>query len=173
MRIFAVNDLSDIAHLGDNSGMEKKVVYLSLGSNLGDRAATLQAAVARLAGLPNSKVAAVSAIIETAPWGLLEQPAFLNMALTLNTALTPEQLLVELQQIEEEFGRQRHEHWGARTLDIDMLYYQGEERESEVLRLPHPYLTERRFVLQPLAEIAPELLINGKSVRQWLAELPE
>lgn len=159
--------------MGDNMQMAGKIVYLSLGSNLGDRAAILQSAVARLASLPNSSVSAVSSIIETAPWGLLEQPAFLNMALALETSLTPEQLLAELQQIEHEFGRQRHEHWGPRTLDIDMLYYQGEIRDTSTLHLPHPYLTERRFVLQPLAEIAPGLQIQGKSVRQWLAELPE
>ena len=163
--------MSKAARLGDNEAMDKKRVYLSLGSNLGDRAATIDAAVARLAALPHCSLVAVSSIIETAPWGNLAQPVFLNMALALDTTLPPAQLLAELQQIENDFGRQRHEHWGARTLDIDILYYQDIVSNSEKMQLPHPYLTERRFVLQPLAEIAPELQINGKSVQQWLTEL--
>lgn len=144
-------------------------VYLSLGSNLGDRAGTLRVAVTCLAALPETRVAAESAIIETPPWGKTDQPAFLNMAVALETALSPEALLAETQRIETDLGRVRHEHWGPRTLDIDLLVYEGETRDTPALRLPHPYLTLRRFVLEPLAQIAPELVIAGQTVRAWLA----
>ena len=145
--------------------------YLSLGSNLGDRAALLHAAVARISALPGTRVVAVSSIHETPPWGKTDQPAFLNMAVTIATTLSPEALLDALQQIETAFGRQRTEHWGPRTIDIDLLLYEGEARDTPRLRLPHPYLTQRRFVLAPLAEIAPDLIVHGKAVRAWLAEM--
>jgi 2-amino-4-hydroxy-6-hydroxymethyldihydropteridine diphosphokinase len=146
-------------------------VYLSLGSNLGDRAGTLRAAVARLGGLPETRVVAASAMVETPPWGKTDQPAFLNMAVALETELSPEALLAATQRIETDFGRVRGEHWGPRTLDIDLLVYEGETRDTPALRLPHPYLTQRRFVLAPLAEIAPELRVAGKTVREWLAHV--
>ena len=145
--------------------------YLSLGSNLGDRAALLREAVRRLALLPRTRVLAVSPIIETAPWDKTEQPAFLNMAVAVATALTPEELLDATRAIEDALGRQRAEHWGPRTVDIDLLAYEGEERATPSLRLPHPALTQRRFVLAPLADIAPELRVHGKTVREWLQEL--
>ena len=144
-------------------------VYLSLGSNLGDRAAYLRRAVEMLARLPETRVTACSTPIETPPWGNTDQPAFLNMAVALETALTPEELLARVQGIETALGRQRTEHWGPRTLDIDLLVFEGETRDTPTLRLPHPHLTERRFVLEPLAEIAPELRVHGKIVREWLA----
>jgi 2-amino-4-hydroxy-6-hydroxymethyldihydropteridine diphosphokinase len=146
-------------------------VYLSLGSNLDDRTAALRGAVARLAALPGTRVAAHSAIIETAPWGKTDQPAFLNMAVALETTLSPEALLAETQAIEHDFGRVREAHWGPRTLDIDLLVYEGETRDTPALHLPHPYLTQRAFVLAPLAEIAPDLVVAGKTVRAWLAEV--
>lgn len=148
-------------------------VYLSLGSNLGNRAAYLRGAVAALARLPETRVAAESAVYETPPWGKSDQPAFLNQAVALETALSPENLLAAIHHIEKDAGRQRHEHWGPRTLDIDILWYEGETRDTPALRLPHPYLTERRFVLQPLADIAPELVVGEKTVRAWLESLPQ
>lgn len=145
--------------------------YLSLGSNLGDRAGYLQAALAHIAALPQTRLLAASTVYETAPWGQTAQPAFLNMAAEIETALTPEALLAELGRIEDALGRQRSEHWGPRTLDIDLLVYEGETRDTPELRLPHPYLTQRRFVLEPLAEIAPDLEIHGTTVRCWLQAL--
>ena len=147
-------------------------VYLSLGSNLGNREALLREAVRRLAALPETRLLAESAIYETPPWGKTDQPPFLNMAVALDTRLSPETLLTATQQIEDALGRQRTEKWGPRTLDIDLLVVEGETRQTAELTLPHPYLTARRFVLAPLAEIAPELVIRGKTVREWLAALP-
>jgi 2-amino-4-hydroxy-6-hydroxymethyldihydropteridine diphosphokinase len=143
-------------------------VYLSLGSNLGDRAAYLRAALQHLGALPHTQVTAVSALHETPPWGHTEQPAFLNMAVMLTTALSPEALLEATQRIEGDLGRTRDTHWGPRTLDIDILAYEGEERHTAALQLPHPYATQRAFVLAPLAEIAPDLLLDGKTVQEWL-----
>ena len=151
--------------------MTSSRVYLSLGSNLGDRAALLRAAIARLASLPGTSLIAESIIRETLPWGNTDQPAFLNMVVALETEMDPQALLAATQQIEQALGRERSEHWGPRTIDIDLLLYAEETRDTSALRLPHPYLTQRRFVLEPLAEIAPELIIQGKSVRQWLAAI--
>ncbi len=145
-------------------------VYLSLGANLGERAATLRGAVARLGQLPATRVVMASGLLETAPWGNTDQPAFLNMAVALETALSPEALLAAVQRIEHDFGRVRDFPWGPRTLDIDLLVYEGKTRDTPTLRLPHPYLTQRTFVLAPLAEIVPELVVAGKTVREWLRE---
>jgi len=147
--------------------------YLSLGSNLGDREAVLREAVRRLAAVPQTRVVAASSIHETAPWGKTDQPDFLNMAVIIETLLTPEELLDATMAIETALGRRRTEAWGPRTLDIDLLVYEGEQRDTPALRLPHPYLTQRRFVLAPLAEIAPGLNVQGKTVREWLAALTE
>jgi len=124
-----------------------------------------------LARLPGTRVVAASSMVETPPWGKTDQPAFFNMAAELETSLTPEELLEGTRAIENALGRQRTEHWGPRTLDIDILVFAGEERDTAGLKLPHPYLTERRFVLEPLAEIAPDLVVRGKTVRAWLAAL--
>jgi len=146
-------------------------VYLSLGSNLGDREAYLREAVARLARLPDTRVRAVSPVQETPPWGNTDQPYFLNMAVALDTTLPPEILLCATQAIELALGRRRDTHWGPRTLDIDLLDYAGLICHTLTLHLPHPRLTHRRFVLEPLVEIAPDLRVAGKTVREWLREL--
>jgi len=142
-----------------------------LGSNLGDRAAYLRQALEMLARLPGTWVVAASSMIETPPWGKTDQPAFLNMAAAIDTPLMPEELLAATRKIENALDRQRTEHWGPRTLDIDLLVFEGEARDTPALKLPHPYLTERRFVLAPLAEIAPDLVVRGKTVSAWLQSL--
>jgi len=142
-------------------------VYLSLGSNLGDRAAYLREAVARIALLPETTVVAQSTHHETAPWGNTEQPSFLNMALSIDTALSPEDLLDAIHTIEHALGRQRQQQWGPRTLDIDLLVDEAYTRDTPELHLPHPLMTARLFVLDPLAEIAPDLVVRGKTVREW------
>ena len=147
--------------------------YLAFGSNQGDRAAYLRAAQARVDGLPDTRVVAASSIYETPPWGKTDQPAFLNMVVAIDTALSPEALLQATRAIETALGRQRAEHWGPRTLDIDLLVYAGATRHTPTLTLPHPYLTQRRFVLLPLAEIAPDLRVAGKTVSDWLRECAE
>ncbi|HEX2949111.1 MAG TPA: 2-amino-4-hydroxy-6-hydroxymethyldihydropteridine diphosphokinase [Armatimonadota bacterium] len=151
--------------------MSKKVVYLSLGSNLGNRTAYLNQAVEKIAHLPHTQVIVVSSIIETPPWGKTDQPSFLNMAIAIETSLLPDQLLHAVQQIEHELGRVRTTHWGPRTVDIDILLYNDLTIDTPELQIPHPYLTERRFVLQPLAEIAPDLHIKGKTIQEWLSNL--
>jgi dihydropteroate synthase/2-amino-4-hydroxy-6-hydroxymethyldihydropteridine diphosphokinase len=131
-------------------------VYFSLGSNLGERRQNLRAAIAALesAGVTLS---ALSPIYETEPWGLAEQPAFLNMAAAGATALEPAALLRLLKQIEEDLGRQPAERWGPRLIDVDLLLYDDLVLDEDGLTLPHPRLHERAFVLAPLAEIAPRL----------------
>ena len=147
--------------------IEARAAYLSLGANLGNREETLREAVRRLATADGVKTLAVSSLYETEPWGKKDQPSFLNIAVSLQTTLSPEALLALAQKIEKELGRVRHERWGARTIDIDIRCFEGVERNMPELTLPHPYMTERAFVLVPLAEIAPALTVKGKTVEAW------
>jgi len=143
------------------------IAYVGLGSNLGDREATLRAAIAALPG-----VVAVSELRETDPVGVTEQPAFLNGAVALETDLSPRELLETLLAVERELGRQRRERWGPRTIDLDLLVYGSETVDEPGLTVPHPRLHERRFALEPLAEIAPRLVIPGRGrVKDLLSEL--
>ncbi len=146
---------------------EPRAVYLSLGANLGNREETLREAVKRLGAAEGVSVTAVSSVYETEPWGKTDQPRFLNLAAAIRTTLTPEELLALTQSIENALGRVRHERWGARTIDIDVLCFEGVERNTPELTLPHPYMTERAFVLVPLAEITPALKVRGKAVEAW------
>ncbi len=141
--------------------------YLSLGANLGNREETLREAVRRLAKNEDMKILAVSSLYETEPWGKTEQPRFLNLAVSLQTRLSPESLLAAVQAVETELGRVRHEHWGPRIIDIDILHIEGVERNTSELTLPHPYMTERAFVLIPLEEIASKLVVKGRTVAEW------
>ena len=146
-------------------------VYLSLGSNIGDKKAYLEAALERLNQLPQTSVTAVSSFYETAAWGKTDQDDFLNICCQLKTELAAQQLLIECQQIEKDLHRVRHEHWGPRTIDIDILLYGSEHIATESLKVPHPYMTERAFVLVPLFEIAPSLEICGHSITSYLKTL--
>ena len=146
-------------------------VYLSVGSNIGDKKAYLEAALDRLNQLPQTTVAAVSSFYETAAWGKTDQDDFLNICCQLETKLDAQQLLTECQKIEKDLQRVRHEHWGPRTIDIDILLYGNETIATENLSVPHPYMTERAFVLVPLEEIAPQLQLNGQSISSYLAHL--
>ena len=130
-------------------------VFLGLGSNLGDRRATIEAALARVDTLPETGVVAVSELSETEPVGVTDQPRFLNGVACLETELEPDQLLAGLQAVEDELGRVRGERWGPRTIDLDILLYDDLVLRTKALTLPHPRLAERRFVLEPLAELAP------------------
>ena len=133
--------------------------YLGLGSNLGDKRKTLRQAVELISMVEGVKLISVSNFYETEPWGVENQPNFINAAVKIKTKLQPLQLLDELQNIEYKLGRVRKEHWGARTIDIDILYIDGVKIDSERLKIPHPYLFERDFVLIPLSEI---INISGK-----------
>jgi 2-amino-4-hydroxy-6-hydroxymethyldihydropteridine diphosphokinase len=143
--------------------------YVALGANLGDPAATVLAAFAALANLPESRVTHGSSLYRTAPVGLTDQPEFVNAVAELETTLAPETLLAALFDIEERFGRIRAEKNGPRTLDLDLLLYNDQFVDLPRLTLPHPRLHLRAFVLQPLAEIAPRLAIPGRgTVAAWL-----
>jgi 2-amino-4-hydroxy-6-hydroxymethyldihydropteridine diphosphokinase len=148
------------------------LAYVCLGSNLGDRAGYLLLAVRGMmdAGFV---VTRLSSIYETEPVGVIDQPAFLNMVAELRVQIfSPEQTLARLLRIEYALGRRRDTPRGPRTIDLDLLVYGDEQRSTEFLQLPHPRLHERRFVLMPLAELAPELLhpTLQRSIRQLLAE---
>lgn len=144
-----------------------RAAYLSLGANLGNREETLREAVKRISSAERVALRSVSSLYETEPWGKTDQPRFLNIAVALETTLSPETLLALAQQVEAALGRVRHERWGARTIDVDILHIEGVERDTPTLTLPHPYMTERAFVLVPLAEIAPALRIQGTTVEAW------
>jgi 2-amino-4-hydroxy-6-hydroxymethyldihydropteridine diphosphokinase len=128
-------------------------VFVSLGSNLGDRLNALAAARAALAALPATGVVAASRVYETAPQDHESQPEFLNQVVCLETGLQPRDLLAECQRIEHEHGRERGLRFGPRTLDVDILLFQDVESEDPELMLPHPRMLRRAFVLVPLAEI--------------------
>jgi len=145
--------------------------YLGLGSNLGDREAMLRAAIAALDATPGVRVTAVSSLYETPPWGPVPQGPYLNACVALDTTLSPRELLRLCLAIERDHGRERAVRWGPRTLDIDLLLYGDETIDEEGLMVPHPRMTERAFVLVPLAEIAPELAIGGRSIAESLKAL--
>jgi 2-amino-4-hydroxy-6-hydroxymethyldihydropteridine diphosphokinase len=150
----------------------RKVVYLSLGSNLGDREANLQAALQRLAAL--GEVVAVSSIYETEPVDFARQPWFLNCAAALATEKMPKQFLAALQAIEKRMGRQRTQPKGPRIIDLDILLFGNSIVDTPRLTIPHPALHQRRFVLEPLAEIAPEQRhpVFKRTVRELRDALP-
>ena len=127
--------------------------FVGAGANLGDRLATLDAALAQLRETPGIGTVASSSVFETDPVGVTDQPSFLNLVAGLETSLAPEELLTVLQRIEQAFGRVRTQRWGPRTLDLDLLAFEGETRATPTLQLPHPRMFERNFVLAPLRDL--------------------
>jgi 2-amino-4-hydroxy-6-hydroxymethyldihydropteridine diphosphokinase len=144
--------------------------YIGLGSNLGDRAATIRKALEALDEEPGIAVAGVSELIDTEPVGVVEQPRFLNGVAALDTGLAARAVLTVLLDVEQRFGRRRESSvpQGPRTLDLDLLLYGDAEIDEPGLRVPHPRLHERAFVLAPLAELAPGLEVPGKGPVQTL-----
>lgn len=154
--------------------MAMNTVYLLLGSNEGKREDWLNKAT-DLLQQSCGRIIARSAIYETAAWGKEDQPDFLNMAIAIETSLTPAEVLKQTQLIEQHLGRQRTEKWGQRTLDIDILFYDDAVISEPGLTIPHPYIQQRRFALIPLAEIAPLLVhpLLHKTVTQLLSDCPD
>ena len=153
------------------------LIYLSLGSNLGDRPKHLSDALAELATQPVIRVIRSSSLYETAPQDVHDQPWFLNMAAAIVTSLSPLELLSELQAIEREGGRDRNLgiQRGPRSLDIDILLYGSLVMEGSELTIPHPRLTARRFALEPLLEIAPDLVhpVTSIALQNYLPAVVE
>ena len=135
--------------------------YIGLGANLGPREVTLLRAVDLLAAADGVEVVAVSQLRETEPVGVVDQPPFLNGAVAIETSLAARELLDVLLETERELGRVRGERWGPRTVDLDLLVYGEETLDEPGLRVPHPRLAERRFALEPLADLDPALAVPG------------
>lgn len=136
--------------------------YVGLGANLGDRSATMRAALEQLAAEPEVELVAVSSFRETAPVGITDQPRFLNAAAALDTQLRPRELLDRLLAIEGRLGRTRTgPRFGPRTIDLDLLVYGDEQIDEPGLQVPHPRLHERLFAVEPLAELEPQLVVPG------------
>lgn len=147
---------------------------IALGSNLGDRAENLHSAWRRLGKIPGIRLRTLSPFYITKPvGGPPDQPDYFNAAGLLETSLGPEELLAALLKVEALGGRVRTVRWGARTIDLDLLLYGNHQSSSETLTIPHPRMAERRFVLEPAAEIAPAMIYpaSGKTVADLLAEL--
>ena len=137
--------------------MEKRRVFISLGTNLGDRIENLKKAIHSI-DVQLGEIIKASSIYETTPWGKSNQPDFLNQVVLIQSDKSPSDCLDILSTIEQQLGRKREEKWGARIIDLDLLYVDNEVNQTEKLTLPHPGIPLRRFVLVPLVEIAPEFI---------------
>jgi 2-amino-4-hydroxy-6-hydroxymethyldihydropteridine diphosphokinase len=150
-------------------------VFLGLGSNVGDRQRYLNVATSEIEKTRDTRVVWTSSVYETDPIGKTDQPKFLNAAMEIETILAPEELFDEVKAIEMRMKRSGEERWGPREIDIDILVYDGLVFDSERLKVPHPALEERKFVLVPLCEIAPDLVhpVNGMTMGELLAACRE
>ena len=151
--------------------MNKKV-YIGLGSNLGNKVKNLARALLLIQDIEDVHLITVSSLYQTAPWGKTDQEDFINQVIEIETELLPLDLLHRLQDIEIKLGRQRDVRWGPRTIDLDVLLFGRETIDLEELKVPHPYLLQRLFVLIPLQEIAPELVFpDGSKITEVLNRL--
>lgn len=145
-----------------------KQAWLGLGGNIGNVQANMAVALQLLSAGQAVEILAVSPIYKTPPWGNTDQDWFLNAAAKISTTLSPELLLDACLSAEKALKRERIVRWGPRSIDVDLLIYEGVEQDNDTLTLPHPRMHERAFVLKPLADISPDLLIYRKSVSEWL-----
>lgn len=147
--------------------------FIAFGGNVGDARATIDRAIAAFCDGAHVTLVARSSDYRTPPWGVTEQPPFVNACIAVETRLSPRGLLDRAQEVERAFGRDRHREtrWGPRTLDVDLLAYDDVTLDEPMLTLPHPRLFERAFVLVPLVEIAPAAAIGGRSLAEALQRL--
>lgn len=144
---------------------------LGLGSNMGDKVLNLHKAAIGVAAADGCHVCALSRLYETAAWGDTAQDSFVNACVAIETSMSAMAVLGLCQAIENELGRVREQKWGPRIIDLDVLVYDDIAQTDPVLTLPHPYITERAFVLVPLQEIAPDLRIRGRTITEWCASV--
>lgn len=142
---------------------------LAFGSNIGDKTANIDAAIAALSGGGDISIVRRSRDFRTPPWGKTDQDWFVNACASIRTGLAPRALLERCQDIERRLGRVRAERWGPRVIDVDILLYRDHQVREPDLVLPHPHIAERAFVLAPLADVAPDFEIGGRTVREMLA----
>lgn len=150
-------------------GPSKERVYVSLGGNLGEPVRSMGAALRMLDADASIEIIAVSSLYRTPPWGKTDQPDFLNAAAELDTVLSPRALLDTCLDAERRLKRVREERWGPRLIDIDILVFGDRNVREDGLEIPHPRMLERAFVLAPLAEIAPDFMMDGSSLADWLS----
>jgi len=153
------------------SGHSKSRAFLCLGGNIGEPAKAMAAALRALNEDERVSVLQVSSIYRTPPWGVVDQPDFLNAVAEIDTTLSAHELLQLCLATESALKRERHERWGPRVIDIDLLLYDEERIEERDLQVPHPRMLERAFVLVPLSEIAPELKLEGRAISDHLLRL--
>ena len=144
---------------------------IALGSNVGDRAGFLASALRAIGALPGCRLTRISSAYKTRPWGKTDQGEFINMCALLDTDLSPTDLLAAVKDVESSLGRTASERWGPREIDIDLLIIPGVEMRTEYLTLPHPRMSERLFVIAPLAEIAPDLTLGKQRMGAWVKAL--
>lgn len=142
--------------------------FIALGSNIGDKTGNCTRAISLISKHEDCIVLRVSSFYETEPWGVVEQDKFINMAVEIETALSPFELLEFLKSLEIEMGRTKAERWGPRLIDLDIIFYNDKIIDEKGLNVPHPHMHERAFVLAPLSEIAPDLIhpLLGKSISE-------
>jgi 2-amino-4-hydroxy-6-hydroxymethyldihydropteridine diphosphokinase len=144
---------------------------IALGSNIGDKAANIDRAIGLITQTGDVRLVRRSRDFSTPPWGKTDQDWFVNACISVATALSPHALLARAQEVERKMGRERTVKWGPRIIDVDLLIYRDVSLNEADLVLPHPYIGERAFVLAPLMDIAPDLQIKGKSVRELYAAI--
>lgn len=153
--------------------MSAQLAYIGLGSNLASPIEQVREALNELAALPLSRLVAASSLYASRPVGPQDQPDFINAVAALETHLSPLALLDQLQALEQQHRRRRQQHWGPRTLDLDLLLYANDHIDMPRLRVPHPHMTARAFVITPLAEIAPSIHVDQKPLTFWLERIEE